>query len=1256
MFSLFRNIEKNIQKQIETAKAKDSHTLDLSKGSLQFKLKDDGCKHLKEQLQNETQFTELKLKNNAIGIEGYRDVFELLKNNKTISRIDLSDNPLSDSEHNCFQHLNEILIQNSSLNYLTLSGCNLNLKDIQYISEGIKQNYSLQYLNISKNNICKEGCEILAQVLKTDTGLRDLDLSQCKMLCSSLRIICQALEENTTLEKLSLNGNPLRNDGCEQLKELLLENTSLLRLEIKHCNIGSEGYKCLTNALKTNSNLRELDIRLEFLLNKSTDILEKFQEVLQENHSLVRLDFRGTNELMKEDDLNRQHILGIISDQVDLYESKAIEIQKEIECNLEFQNNFNSKMTLNNLVVLGDSGVGKTSLIRSLNGLKLKNPDSTQGVKIDSFCLNSKDSQEQIRVQTFDCGQQNSYRYFYQLIAPKNCVYLLVFNALKFEQENLNSSIEMLSSVIDVSHIPLIVVITHCKEIPECRPHHEKVTKFVRIDNDGKYGIKELREELKEQFLYHPDRSTIFSGKRKRIYDRIIENKNKLFITRDEFITWAQEEDINEDDEISSLLNCLCQNRIVFHFPQIKELQDIIWISSNRFIEGIRCVLIQSLENSELFQNGILKNLDTHLLFQRLVRDQTEEQQQVTIDGLIKLLYRKNLMFPIKTKHSPVEIYGYITPHRLPLFESTEASKMTEESQTCSKKYIKRIPIPSLFLKGVFGKLISVLWKYNIENSQHVSCFGLKCNKSKAMIRCESKNDLWIVCWGEDSLKLLSKIYHASIEIMECFGIDTNQVHEKMASMCPFCYQNKKKPYGSWNKSIIYERFFDGTIHTECNNCNKQVPLTELLFDENLIFIGYHYGSMLNNELAQNLDHIRLRAEELRMDHELYPICDDDSKDDKDILKNSCQTFRDWSFLDRVGKSRFTKKYYGSNAAVYIARSLKENLKKPDRFYAIKIVYNIFGVDDEKQLLNYTKSEHSIMEKISLKRSFVRQVCHFVDKLKIDQLPKWDATLVKDNIPSLFVVSEACDGMLKHHWSSSLINSPRTLFGYILQILHCLLDLQQQVVHRDIKSDNFFYSSDYDCFLLSDFGEAKILNSSMTYDIGTESLWGMPQAMPPEVEPEKTIDFSRADLFSSGCMFLALMSRQEGNPLEEGFNVKSDEYHAETIHACIGTENEDRKVLSSLIYQMVREKVKDRISVHNAIKAISYYIWGQCAAEASNIEEWKRQRIYHISKKELTKRKMKMNDILEMEYVANITKENVEEGKIQFENMKNEFC
>jgi len=110
---------------------------------------------------------------------------------------------------------------------------------------------------------------------------------------------------------------------------------------------------------------------------------------------------------------------------------------------------------------------------------------------------------------------------------------------------------------------------------------------------------------------------------------------------------------------------------------------------------------------------------------------------------------------------------------------------------------------------------------------------------------------------------------------------------------------------------------------------------------------------------------------------------------------------------------------------------------------------------------------------------------------------------------------------LGHHIKADKLLDIRTVLGIAVRTAEGLAYAHKQgVVHRDIKPSNIMYEPASNSIKITDFGIARITDSSKTK---TGMVLGTPSYMSPEQLAGKKID-GRSDLFSLGVMLFQLLS------------------------------------------------------------------------------------------------------------------------------------
>ncbi|TRY99066.1 hypothetical protein DNTS_002223 [Danionella cerebrum] len=179
--------------------------------------------------------------------------------------------------------------RNNSLQELYLCENNLNgFQDSMQLADLVKYNRTLKTLDLSNNSLSDSGLEEICDALSFQkTGLRTLILSNNHITHLGMSHLQNVLPGLKSLEILNLGKNHLENRGIHTLKESLMINRSLLQLGLAATEISCEGAVTLAEVLAESPQIQRLDVRQNQLL---TGGLMALSLALKINHSLIRLD------------------------------------------------------------------------------------------------------------------------------------------------------------------------------------------------------------------------------------------------------------------------------------------------------------------------------------------------------------------------------------------------------------------------------------------------------------------------------------------------------------------------------------------------------------------------------------------------------------------------------------------------------------------------------------------------------------------------------------------------------------------------------------------------------------------------------------------------------------------------------------------------------------------------------------------------------------------------------------------------------
>ncbi|XP_076637193.1 uncharacterized protein LOC143349670 [Colletes latitarsis] len=227
---------------------------------------------------------EIKLQYYGVDPRAIRLLCESLMNNITVHTINLTDNWLS--EDACY-HLNDLLLKNSYVETLLLSGCRIGAKGVARLQNGISQSTTLIRLDLDSCNIRNEGLDYLTTAVCDNKSLESLSLAdnhldefcadalQKLVSCSkTLRVLglswnslytaetwkklIKGIENNETLIELDLSWNALGKECVHYLRQLLSRSPALKKLNLSGNQFYDENATIIARGLTRNTVLEEL--------------------------------------------------------------------------------------------------------------------------------------------------------------------------------------------------------------------------------------------------------------------------------------------------------------------------------------------------------------------------------------------------------------------------------------------------------------------------------------------------------------------------------------------------------------------------------------------------------------------------------------------------------------------------------------------------------------------------------------------------------------------------------------------------------------------------------------------------------------------------------------------------------------------------------------------------------------------------------------------------------------------------------------
>jgi hypothetical protein len=244
-------------------------------------------------LQQNSTLTDLILKECDIGSKGSLKISEAIKTNSSLKRLDLSSNKI---EAEGIQGLVDAMKINKSLNHLMIGGNGDNI--LTDLFDAVKNNDTLTRLDLSATYLSNQECQSLFTALAANKKIRMLELNRCIISHEGWTMVAKLLEMNDTLTDLDLTTSNLKAVDCEKLSQSLALNNTLKILKIGSRNmpISQESMnidRAIAKALQNNKSLTELYIHKLIMNNSVVDLCEG----LKVNKTLTSLYIREIMDL-----------------------------------------------------------------------------------------------------------------------------------------------------------------------------------------------------------------------------------------------------------------------------------------------------------------------------------------------------------------------------------------------------------------------------------------------------------------------------------------------------------------------------------------------------------------------------------------------------------------------------------------------------------------------------------------------------------------------------------------------------------------------------------------------------------------------------------------------------------------------------------------------------------------------------------------------------------------------------------------------
>lgn len=293
------------------------------------------------------------------------------------------------------------------------------------------------------------------------------------------------------------------------------------------------------------------------------------------------------------------------------------------------------------LILVGQGGVGKTSLVKQLVGQKFNEAENqTEGINIENWSLDVNRPQQgvvPITLNIWDFGGQEIMHATHQFFLTKRSLYLLVLDARQGEDEG---RVEYWLALINsfAPEAPVLIVINksdqHHLDINRrgLQEKYPAIKGFIRTSARTGQGIDQLKTEIANLLATMEHVDTAFPASWMRVKTDLVNMQaQRHFLPYDEYEDLCRQHGIAEESSQTTLVRFLHDLGIVLNFTDDDRVRDTSVLNPNWVTGGIYALL-----NSEQLQQkqGILVRNQVRDLLSR--NDYPSQQRRFLLDMMTK--------------------------------------------------------------------------------------------------------------------------------------------------------------------------------------------------------------------------------------------------------------------------------------------------------------------------------------------------------------------------------------------------------------------------------------------------------------------------------------------------------------------------------------------------------------------------------------------------------------------------------------------
>jgi len=441
-------------------------------------------------------------------------------------------------------------------------------------------------------------------------------------------------------------------------------------------------------------------------------------------------------------------------------------------------------MNLNDikLALVGDGGVGKTSLVKALNSEKFANTESTDGLSIKD--LNLKTIDFTINLKIWDFGGQEIYHAVHQMFLTKRTIYLVVVDSR--QENNLFYWLKTIKKLL--GNVPVIIVINKIDIYPsfdlnqkDIKKEYQSVSGFVKTSCVTLEGIENLKDLIISTVKELDFINTIIPESWNRVRKNI-ESLNRDYISYEEYVKLCKNEGIIDRITQNIISDYFHDLGIIIHFKNLK-LFDTQIINPYWITEAIYWIINSAISVRKI---GILDISDILDIFSKV----TDKYPKNKINYILGIMEEFELLINFNNEK-------FLIPQLLKVQEPDNNLSTND----CIKIVYRYDFLPTSLFNRIVIRIANKfsydnIWRYGLlftNNSESGIIKNLR-NEQSISINVKGKNKRELLFLIREIIRNVNNSY-SEIKIEELIPIESSQGSSFISYSHLLAYQEHGKEF-----------------------------------------------------------------------------------------------------------------------------------------------------------------------------------------------------------------------------------------------------------------------------------------------------------------------------------------------------------------------------------------------------------------------------------------------------------------------------